>query len=305
MVLAKVRGAIRDQLAAAAVYERWIERRTFDGVLVLCYHAIRADAARGGEMPFEGLHVTRAVLRAHCEILSRVCQPISLADCREMLRGSRPTPPRPVVVTFDDGYRSVLTEALPILEEFAIPAALFACSDPIARGEMFWYDAVAQARGEQAVEELKTVPYREWRAAFEEARRSALRDAPTAPLTPDEIAQLAAHPLMTIGGHSHRHPILARASADEDREEIVENLDAIEEWTGRRATAFAYPNGRRGCDYTPRTEQALSAAAVDLAFGTDEGFLRRGAAPLSLPRFTVTAGVTGPHLLNRLARVWR
>jgi peptidoglycan/xylan/chitin deacetylase (PgdA/CDA1 family) len=305
MPIPTMRRAIREQLANAGVFEMLIKHRTFDGVLVLCYHGIRPDEASDGSMPFEGLHISRQLFVAHCEILARLCEPVSLRDVRDIRRGTRALPRRAVAVTFDDGYRSVLTDALPVLEARGIPATIFVCSDAIARGEMFWYDAVAMSGGEHAVAELKAAPYGQWRAAVERARRPVLRDTPTAPLTPSDVERLARHPLIAIGGHSHRHPILARGDAAAERDEIAANLEALEQWTGMRPRAFAYPNGRRGYDYTARTEKVLAEHGIDLAFGTDEGFATAAAPALALPRFTMTSELSAAHLLNRLARVWQ
>jgi peptidoglycan/xylan/chitin deacetylase (PgdA/CDA1 family) len=305
MPIPTMRRAIREQLASAGVFEMLIRRRTFNGVLVLCYHGIRPDSARDGSMPFEGLHIGRRLFTTHCEILARLCEPVSLRDVSDMRQGTRLLPRRAVAVTFDDGYRSVLTDALPVLEAFQIPATLFACTDAISRGELFWYDAIAMSGGEGAVAALKTAPYAEWRAAVEHARRRVSADAPTAPLTPADVECLARHPLISFGGHSHRHPILARGDAAAERDEISVNLDALEQWTGERPRAFAYPNGRRGHDYTQRTEHVLAEHGIDLAFGTDEGFATVTAPALALPRFTMTSELSAAHLLNRLARVWQ
>jgi peptidoglycan/xylan/chitin deacetylase (PgdA/CDA1 family) len=169
---------------------------------------------------------------------------------------------------------------------------------------MFWYDSVASAEGEQAVDALKNATYDEWRDVYERARRPISPDAPMAPLSATELQQLSTHPLIEIGGHSHRHPILARADTVAQREEIVDNLNLIEQWTGRRPAAFAYPNGRRDQDYTRATEALVSGAGVDMAFTTDPGIARNSCGPLSEPRFTITSGLSGAHLLQRLAWDW-
>lgn len=299
-----VRGALRKGLVATGVLRRAVSRRTFDGVVVVCYHAIRPDDQPDGKMPFQGLHVRRSLFREHCRVFADLCTPISLADWRTARAGGPPLPPRPVLVTLDDGYRSVLTEALSILEEFEIPAVLFACTDPIARSEMFWYDSVAASHGEAAVDEIKKAGYDEWRKVFEDARRQVSADAPMAPLSAHELQKLSTHRLIEIGGHSHRHPILARADTVTQREEIVENLNLIEEWTGRRPAAFAYPNGRRDHDYTRATEALVASAGVDMAFATDPGIARPSSGALSQPRFVMTSGLTSAHLLQRLAWDW-
>jgi peptidoglycan/xylan/chitin deacetylase (PgdA/CDA1 family) len=299
------RRVIREQLASTGAFEQIVQRRTFAGVLVLCYHAIRPDRQPDGVMPFEGIHVRRALFREHCRVLSRLCHPISFAQWRDSGRNRADLPQRPVLLTFDDGYRSMLTEAVPVLEEFGVPAVLFACSDPIARGEMFWYDAVAAAKGEDAVTTVKASVYSEWRTAYERVRQPVSADAPAAPLSPAEIERLAAHPLIEIGGHSHRHPVMARAGEHEQCEEVIENLDALQQWTGARPEVFAYPGGQRGTDYTAATERCLTDTGVQVAFATGEGMARFDQKPLSRPRFVMTAGLTSAHLLHRLAWLWR
>lgn len=300
-----VRRALRKGLAASGLLKYVIGGRTFDGVMVVCYHAIRRDDQPDGTMPYEGLHLRRALFREHCRILSELCTPISLTQWRAAQNGGAALPSRPVLVTIDDGYRSTLTEGLAVLEEFQVPAVLFVCTDPIARGEMFWFDSVASAHGEQTVAELKSATYTEWRDVFERARQPVSPDAPTAPLSAAELQRLAAHPLIEIGGHSHRHPILARADQSAQLEEIVDNLDAIETWTGVRPATFAYPQGRRDHDFTRATEALVSGAGIDFAFATDPGIAGPTCRALSRPRFTMTSGLTGAHLQQRLAWDWR
>jgi len=53
-------------------------------------------------------------------------------------------PPRAVCITFDDGYRSVHDFALPILQEFNLPATIFVTSGYIGEGNM-WNDRIIEA----------------------------------------------------------------------------------------------------------------------------------------------------------------
>src|SRR5579863_955502 len=46
-----------------------------------------------------------------------------------------------VVVTFDDGYFSN-TKALPVLEHYGIPAALFVSTEHVVHGKAFWWDVI-------------------------------------------------------------------------------------------------------------------------------------------------------------------
>jgi peptidoglycan/xylan/chitin deacetylase (PgdA/CDA1 family) len=91
-------------------------------VPILMYHVI-ADPPPGAAWP--ALYVRPAELSAQMDWLARHSyQAVTLsAVWNNWRRGSR-LPKRPVVITFDDGYRSVRSAALPILRRHGWPAVL-------------------------------------------------------------------------------------------------------------------------------------------------------------------------------------
>src|SRR5690348_14457505 len=117
-------------------------------------------------MVLEGLHVRASELEAHCRLIRETCHPISLADWRASLNGGPRLPARSVLLTFDDGYRTVSTLAKPILERYAVPATVFVCSDPIEQRASLWYDAIARASGENEVKRIQTLPFDEWHVFY-------------------------------------------------------------------------------------------------------------------------------------------
>ncbi len=298
-----LRDSMKAVLLAGGHYGRRLASDRFPGVAVLCYHGVRADDAAPGAMPFEGLHVRASELEVHCRLVRETCHPISIAEWRAALNGGPPLGDRPVLITFDDGYRSVLTLACPILERHGIPAVAFVCSDPAEGHRLLWYDAVARACGEAEVERIKAAPFAQWEAVA--AGAPADRDDPSAPLAVDEIQALAASPGLEIGGHTAGHPILARADRRQQLDQIRRNKQCLEAWTGRPVTAFAYPDGRPGHDYTAETASLVSDCGFDMAFTTSEGFARPGESPLERSRFVMLAGVSAPELAHRLTYSWR
>ena len=80
---------------------------------------------------------------SHCRLIRDTCHPISLDDWRARREGRSALPERPVLITFDDGYRSVLTIAAPILAAYNLPAAVFVCTGPMADRRLLWFDDVA------------------------------------------------------------------------------------------------------------------------------------------------------------------
>src|SRR5579864_6765727 len=93
-------------MLASGWYTRRLARDAFPGVLVLWYHGVRSASWRADEAAFPHLHVSEETFRGQCRVVADTCHPISLDDWRASRRGGPPLPDRPVLVTFDDGYRS-------------------------------------------------------------------------------------------------------------------------------------------------------------------------------------------------------
>jgi len=144
-----------------------------------------------------------------------------LDDWRAAMDGRATLPPRPVLITFDDGYRSVLRLGAPILAAHGLPAVVFVCTGPMPTRAALWFDEVAARDSEDAVDAWKSRDYDAWREACVSTRALA-EDDPRILMTADELAALSRMPGIEIGGHTVRHPILARASAARQREEIEE-----------------------------------------------------------------------------------
>ena len=151
-------GSAKAGLLASGWYANELEDQTFPGVLALCYHGIRASADDDPGMPFANLHVFEETFAAQCRMLAQTCHPIDLATFCEARATGRELPRRPVLMTFDDGYRSVFELARPILLQHNIPATMFVCSEPIRDQRLFWFDAVASALGADAVNEARALP---------------------------------------------------------------------------------------------------------------------------------------------------
>jgi peptidoglycan/xylan/chitin deacetylase (PgdA/CDA1 family) len=89
-------------------------------VQLLCYHRFAERAAA------DPMVVARADFDAQMRYLrDNGYQVVRLADYEAMRARRLPVPERAVVLTFDDGYRSVADIAAPILARYGYPATLF------------------------------------------------------------------------------------------------------------------------------------------------------------------------------------
>jgi len=291
-------------LLALGYYRSALGRTRFPGPVVLCYHGLRADDAPDGSMAFENLHVRATTFAEHCIVIRETCHPISLDDWRDALGARRALPERPVLITFDDGYRSVLTIGAPVLRELHLPAVLFACTDPMERRSLLWFDAVASSEGEAAVDAWKKRRYDEWRPGCADLAQRVKDEDPRALLTPFDVAALSRQDGIEIGAHTARHPILSGASPAEQFAEIEESRSAIERWTGRPVRAFAYPNGRPDLDYNEATTSILDQLGFDFSFTMRPSFALPGEPRFERSRFLVVAEMAAAELAHRLAHAW-
>ncbi len=238
---------------------------------------------------------------------------ISLAEAVARTQAGRLSG-RTMSVTFDDGYADNFTVALPILEEFNVPATFFVASGFVDGGRM-WNDTIIETfRGcESGVHEVDLAENKLFELSDWESRRAAAAETilawkhlspderqakvdelaervPNLPstlmMTKEQLRALAASPVATIGGHTRTHPILASISDSDAEEEIEGGKRDLEGWTQREITLFAYPNGKFGRDYDARHVTLVQQAGFDAAVATDWGTLATGCDLYAIPRFT-------------------
>ena len=297
-----VRRAGKQALFSMGYYRRRLLSLEFPGIAILCYHGVRANDRETA--PFKELHVTQQTFEGHCRLLSDTCNPISLDDLRAARSGVRSLPPRPVLITFDDGYRGVLERALPVLERYHVPAVVFVCAGPVLTGTNFWFDILCRLSGEAAVLDARGAPYEDWKKLVAGFETSAPEFEAHRPLTLEELRTLAASPMIEIGGHTMTHPTLALTPIDEQYREIVECRNALQDAVGKLIDSFAYPYGSLKQDYTDDTAKVVRQAGFSLAFTTGEAFGTVDGDPFQIPRFLMLESVDAVELAHRLSHSW-
>jgi peptidoglycan/xylan/chitin deacetylase (PgdA/CDA1 family) len=172
---------------------------------------------------------------------------------REVIEGLG-TKSKNVLITFDDGYYNNL-RALPILEEFDVPAIFCVSTDYIETGKSFWWDVLyreaqkrkwPQARTDHVRDsyKLKRTPEVEGALTGEFGKKvfDPVSDVDR-PMTATELANLAKHPLCHIGNHTSEHAILTNYSVAEIKQQISSAQNYIQRTTNAAPELIAYPNG--------------------------------------------------------------
>src|SRR5262245_37847165 len=183
-----------------------------------------------------------------------------------------------VCFTFDDGYRDNKEHAYPILRRYGIPFTIYVPTSFIDREAELWWLALerviatndivscimdgAEQRFACATVEGKRETYERiygWLRAREtdEDIRVFMREmagrygvdmaafCDQLCLTWDELAELAADPLVTVGAHTINHPVLAKLSEGALLSELQKGRKILETKLDRPVHHLSYPYGDR------------------------------------------------------------
>jgi len=104
---------------------RWLRRK---GVTILMYHKFIED---------------QSLLRSQCAYLQKHYRVIALGHLSKLLREQQPIPSGCVVITIDDGHRSVYQHGYRIFAEFGFPITVYLTTGPLDDGSWLWFDRVA------------------------------------------------------------------------------------------------------------------------------------------------------------------
>ncbi len=112
-------------------------------VRILTYHHV---AEQDDEYPYDPdvADATPVQFRRQMEMLARYGTPIGIDDLLRALDGE-PLPKNPVMVTFDDGYRSCHDVALPILRAVGLRATFFVSTSFVTERRLYWWEKLALA----------------------------------------------------------------------------------------------------------------------------------------------------------------
>jgi len=291
---------------------------------VLIYHRV-ASLPRN----IHWITITPESFRSQVETLTRDWSVRPLADVAHAAVSGRPLAGT-VALTFDDGYLDNLEIVLPILEEFSAPATFFLTTASFDRPRRYWWDVleVAVLDNPRLGSTLELIVDGE-RQAFpvhDDAARQAthdtlypmlktrvpaLRDAlvdqlaalvgddrfdPMArPMLRSEIDRIARHPLIDVGAHTVRHPLLPTLPPDEAVREVFDSRLALEPVVGTKVRHFAYPHGLT----SPSVVWTVAAAGFEAAVTCEPRLLRSREHRLCIPRVW-TCEESGASLASRL-----
>jgi peptidoglycan/xylan/chitin deacetylase (PgdA/CDA1 family) len=196
------------------------------GLRILYYHRVSADR--------DPLAVTPAAFRDQMDALAASGQRV--VDLYDIDDVTLEPGEAAIALTFDDGYRDVLENALPVMREHCFPSTVFVVPGAIAGTTSFSWYAPGTMPAVAGWDELRAAE-----------REGFVRFEP----------------------HTLTHPVLTTLTREQARQEIAGSVEAVERELGRPARLFCYPGG-----YHSQREAELAAecglrASLTCEFGAN------------------------------------
>ncbi len=208
-------------------------------------------------------------------------------------------------ITFDDGLLSFYTVIFPLLKKHKTPASLFVSPEVIASGNNFWFQEtegydetafkniisseldlpVTKLAGFSSQQVLKCLPVNRINKIIESYRQQTGSEKKSPRnMNADQLRELDASALVTIGAHTINHPVLKNENDRDCFDEINRSVRDLEKILNHSVPYFAYPNGRPVIDFGEREMQYLHEAGISMAFSTELDTLSGTKNMLSVPR---------------------
>jgi len=298
--------------------------RSGHGITILAYHDI-------SEGKYLYLSVPEKVFQMHIEfLLKNKYHVISLKRAVMMLKTGERIPKKTVVITFDDGYKSMFTTVFPLVKKNQIPITIFLSVEPLITGRPLFVDALTFVFENTLEKKLDLTSFglQQYSLDIDSERLKAISDIDqygkrtsneskeqilaavfsalkidredsrlkNLMLNWNEVKEMHKHGV-TFGAHTVSHPNLTNISEEEARTELSESKKIIEKNIGENVDFFAYPYGSRD-SYNLKIRTMVEESDFTAACILTSGVNKAGDDLFLLKRTNITyADSLKPHWL--------
>lgn len=229
---------------------------------------------------------------------------ISLSELIEIMTNRTPFPEGAVLISVDDGWKSNEANIVKIANKYQIPVAIFISTEPVEEGAYWWsYAKEAIKRGHKiaSVEELKRMSNQNRVTVIDGLKEKITLEREA--MTPKQVQRISKSKYITIGGHTHTHPVLTNCSEEVVKKEMSLSREKLMSWTGKNIEFFAYPNG----DFSPREVEILKELRYTFGFANNPQYLTKEVLDneFAIPRIGFLEGASFAENICRVVGVWK
>mgnify|MGYP006165372077 FL=1 len=192
-------------------------------------------------------------------------------------------------ITVDDGDQTFYNIIYPILKKHQVPASLYVSPKVFKEKVNYWFqevegyhtDTLKKIIANQtkvAVENLanydvftilksfKIDEIHQFLALYRAETKTPLK--PYQNMTIEQLKEVEASGLITIGAHTMNHPILMNENDESSAYEINNSVKELNEILGYQIKCFSYPNGIYKYDFDEREQNLLIKNDIKICFST-------------------------------------
>ena len=242
-------------------------------IVILNYHRIRGAGA-SADTPLEDavFGPTQPEFERQVKWLAKNFDLLAESELLDIVRTSATRQGRYAAITFDDGYRDNYDLAYPVLRAQSAPAIFFICPGLLDSRRVGWWDMIAYLVKRSEKEAITVMgatmllgsqkraaitKLHDWMKLRKRAETQNLLDELAAAcsvsfpdralqdaqlMTWEQVREVSEHGV-AIGSHTHRHPVLATLTEDEQREELITSKHELERQLQSTVRTLAYPVG--------------------------------------------------------------
>ena len=243
---------------------------------------------------------------------------IGLDELVGCISGSVKPKDRILAITFDDGPKSYITQALPVMEVYDVPSTCFLITDCVDDRALYWrylynfcinrgferelaafinYEYKANIMGAEiisftrdhydstknlcVIEKLldNVIPEEEYRKQDKDLF-----------LSREDIGKLKQNPFVSFGIHTRSHPVLKWLTDGEIHYEIAGSLDFYRSMIGEDVPMLSMPFGRLFMDYDERAIAIAKTLSINVVLSAYGGGNAKGQPLYNIRRISVHEG---------------
>ena len=248
---------------------------------ILLYHGVYKKKLLGIEN-YSCKHIEEKIFEKQIKWLRKNCELVNLKQFFSEINNNTKKKKKLVSITFDDSYKNVYTNALPILNKYEVPATFFINTGFINNSKLYWtdvleaifnscekkeffldapsfskkkYDISTNKKKIRTIifikNKLKKIKKREREQIVNIIKKKLnitnsklFLSKNYKTLNWSEVKKIDKNKKYEIGGHSTNHEILSFLNETELKIEIDQCINVLEKKLKRKIDLFSYPEGK-------------------------------------------------------------
>ena len=252
-----------------------------DNYVIFLFHGV-INQSNYKVRNYNGKHIQKDIFAKCIKLLKNNGNAFSMDNLIDHHSKKEKLPPKSFAITFDDGFENNFTVASPILYDFKVPATIYITTEFIEKNSMSWIDRIEFALENTHLKSIYAywlkrkivIKDSETKISFLNEIRSYVKnnsdcdssifanelceqlgfskihssnDPIDKKMSWDQVSEANKSDLLTIGGHTHTHPILSFLNNNQLSYELDTSIKLLKDKADIAPRHYSYPEGLKHC----------------------------------------------------------